>query len=70
MKVTNACVDIPQEAKAKDDILLQTIRPVVETQKGTNKLVKTYAFYDNGSAGCFLTKSLKVQLETTSTVKA
>ena len=69
-KVTNACVDIPQEAKAKYDILLQTILPVVVMQKGTNKSVKTYAFYDNGSAGCFLTESLKGQLEATSTETA
>ena len=66
-KVTNGCVDITQQANAKDDILLQTILPVVITQKGTNKSMKTYAFYDNGSAGCFLTESLKRQLEASST---
>ena len=40
-KVTDGCVDITQQANAKDDIFLQTILPVVVTQKGTNKLVKT-----------------------------
>ena len=50
LKVNNACVDIPQESNLENDILLQTILPVVP--KGTNKAVKTYAFYDNGSAGC------------------
>ena len=54
-KVTNRCVDITQEGNAKDDILLPTILPVVVKQKGRNKLVNTYAFYDNGSAGCLLT---------------
>ena len=48
-------------------ILLQTILPVVVTQKGTNKAVKTYAFYDNGSAGCFITECLRTRLAATST---
>jgi len=39
----------------------------VVTQKGTNKPVKTYAFYDNGSAGCFITNRLRTRLEATST---
>ena len=67
LKVNNACVDIPQEFNPENDILLQTILPVVVIQKGTNKPVKTYAFYDNGSAGCFLTESLKTRLQATST---
>ena len=40
---------------------------MIVTQKGTSKSVKTYAFYDNGSAGCFLTENLKNRLEATST---
>ena len=68
LKVNNACVDIPQECNLENDILLQTILPVVVTQKGTNKAVKTYAFYDNGSAGCFITERLRTRLAATSTV--
>ena len=32
--------------------------PVLITDKNTNKTVKTYAFYDDGSGGCFLTEHL------------
>ena len=67
LKVNNACEDIPHKSKLENDILLQTILPVVVTQKGTNKPVKTYAFYDNGSAGCFITERLRTRLEATST---
>ena len=67
LKVNNARVDIPQESNAKSNILLQTIHPVTVTQKGIDKAVKTYAFYDNGSAGCFITDRLKIRLEAAST---
>ena len=40
---------------------------MIVTQKGTSKSVKTYAFYDNGSSGYFLTENLKGRLEATST---
>lgn len=66
--MNNAFVDIPQELNNENDILLQTILPVVVMQKGTNKPVNTYAFYDNGSAGCFITERLKTRLQATSTV--
>ena len=42
LKVNNACVDIPQESNLENDILLQTILPVVVTQKGANKAMKTW----------------------------
>ena len=61
-------VNIPQESNLENDTLLQTILPVVVTQKGTNKAVKTYAFFDNGSAGCFITERLRKRLAATSTV--
>ena len=61
-------MDIPQESNLENDTLLQTILPVVVTQKGTNKAVKTYAFYDNGSVGCFITERLRKRLAATSTV--
>ena len=34
-----------KESNLENDILLQTILPVVVTQKGTNQPVRTYAFY-------------------------
>ena len=52
----------PQESNLENDILLQTILPVVVTQKGTNKAAKTYAFYDNDSAGCCITEGLRTRL--------
>ena len=58
----------PQESNLENDILLQTILPVVVTQKGTNKAVKRYAFYDNDSAGCCITEGLRTRLAATSTV--
>jgi len=62
-KVNKARVDIPQESNSESNILLQTILPVTVTQKGIDKPVKTYAFYDNGSAGCFITEQLKIHLK-------
>ena len=58
----------PQESNLENDILLQTILPVVVTQKGTNKAVKRSAFYDNDSAGCCITEGLRTRLAATSTV--
>lgn len=66
LKVNNACVDIPQGSNLENYFPLQTILPVVVTQKCTNKPVKTYAFHDNGSAGCFITERLRTRLEATS----
>ena len=51
-----------KESNLENDILLQTILPVVVTQKGTNKAVKRYAFYDNDSAGCCITEGLRTRL--------
>ena len=65
-KVNNACTDIPHNDN-NEDIILQAILPVIVKQKETNKAVKTYAFYDNGSVGCFLTESLKNHLEAAGT---
>ena len=67
LKVNNARVDIPQDSNSESNILLQTILPVTVTQKGIDKPVKTYAFYDNGSAGCFITEQLKIRLKAAST---
>lgn len=56
--------NVPQ--KKSENMLLQTILPVTVTQRGTSKSVKTYAFCDNGSSGCFLTVDLKNRLEPSS----
>ena len=42
--------------------MLHAILPVKVTQKGSGKSVMTYAFYDNGSGGCFATESIRRQL--------
>ena len=48
-----------KESNLENDILLQTILPVVVTQKGTNQPVRTYAFYNNGSRGYLITEHLR-----------
>ena len=62
VKVNNACTDIPQNGN-NQEILLQAIIPVLVTNNANNKALKTYAFYDNGSVGCFLTENLWHHLE-------
>ena len=62
VKVNNACTDIPQNDN-NQEIILQAIIPVLVTNKANNKALKTYAFYDNGSVGCFLTENLRHRLE-------
>lgn len=47
--------------------IFHAMLPVKVTRKNSNKLVDTYAFYDNGSDGCFLTDNLKNQLEVSGT---
>ena len=59
--------NVPQRKSENKGILLQTILPVIVTQRGTSKSVKTYTFYDNGSSGCFLTENQKNRLEAAST---
>ena len=43
--------------------IFHSIIPVRVRYKDSNKVIDTYAFYDNGSDGCFLTQVLKDQLE-------
>ena len=66
-RVNTVSTNVPQRKSENKGILLQTILPVIVTQKGTGKSVKTYTFYDNGSSGCFLTENLRNCLEATST---
>ena len=44
------------------DTVLQAILPVKIHVKDSDKSVETYAFYDNGSTGCFITESIKDKL--------
>ena len=36
--------------------------PVKVKQRGSNETIVTYAFYDNGSGGCFFTENLREQI--------
>ena len=56
---TNACY----ATNANDTTVLQAIIPVKVHQNGNATTIDTYAFYDNGSNGCFLTDDLKQQLQ-------
>ena len=64
VKVNNACTELSQNSDLVNDevIILQTILPVLITNKNTNKTLKTYTFYDNGGRGCFLTENLRKRL--------
>ena len=46
----------------KETLVLHAILPVKVKQKGSEKSVTTYTFYDNGSGGCFATESIRKQL--------
>ena len=50
-----------------DIVVLNAILPVTVHQKGSCKVVTTYAFYDNGSSGCFMTEELKDKLKSSGT---
>jgi len=49
------------------ETVLQAILPVNVRQRGSSKIVTTYALYDNGSTGCFMTEDLKSQLNANAT---
>ena len=64
--VNSACTD-PQNAscnaaKPNESVIFPAILPVRVKRKGSTEAIITYAFYDNGSGGCFLTENLKEQL--------
>ena len=46
----------------EDSLILHAILPVKIRQEGRKECVSTYAFYDNGSSGCFITEDLMRQL--------
>lgn len=47
---------------SKESVVLHAILPVKVKRKGSGDSVTTYAFYDNGSGGCFATESIRKQL--------
>ena len=47
---------------AQSNNVFRSILPVRVYVKGTNEFVNCYAFYDNGSTGCFVTESLAEKL--------
>jgi len=60
--ISNACTN-PEEtschATRHAEAVLHAILPVRVRKKGSTEIVITYAFYDNGSGGCFVTENLK-----------
>ena len=48
--------------KPEETVILHAILPVKVKQRGSNEIIVTYAFYDNGSGGCFLTENLREQI--------
>jgi len=49
-------------ANQAESVVLHSILPVKVRQEGNGEDIITYAFFDNGSNGCFLTQELKEQL--------
>lgn len=69
VKVHNACTELAQNSDSNKVIILQMAPPVLITDQNTVTL-KTCAFCENGSAGCFLTQSLRPRLAVPVTKKA
>ena len=64
--VSNGRIDVSKTIhgtmNSKETRVLHAILPVKVKQKGREKSVTTYAFYDNGSGGCFATENIRRQL--------
>ena len=64
--VGNACTNLQSTscntARPAESVVLHAILPVRVKKKGSNETITTYAFYDNGSSGCFLTESLREKM--------
>ena len=50
---------------ASETVVLHGILPVLVSHKDSNVTVATYALYDNGSSGCFITQELTEELNVT-----
>ena len=66
-KINNGYIGIPvgnnnQGVGVDESIIYHAILPVKVRQKGSNKSITTYAFYDNGSGGSFMSENLQNQL--------
>ena len=48
--------------KPVETVILHAILPVKVKKMGSNETITTYAFYDHGSGGCFLTENLREQI--------
>ena len=63
---SNACTNLQSASchttRPADSVILHAILPVRVRGKGNNKIVTTYALYDNGCSGCFLTENLREQI--------
>lgn len=71
-RLNTGFVGIPVNSKEGDEkispnesVIYHAILPVKVREKGSEKTVTTYAFYDNGSGGSFITKNLQNQLGAT-----
>ena len=64
--VSNACTNLQDASclatRPAESVILHAILPVRVKKKGSTETVVTYAFYDNGSGGCFLTEDLREQI--------
>ncbi|KAK3726857.1 hypothetical protein QZH41_010519, partial [Actinostola sp. cb2023] len=64
--VSSACTDVDKDSrgarKTNNNVILHAILPVKFKIKNGTDTVTTYALYDNGSSGCFITEGLKEQL--------
>ena len=64
--VSNGHIDLSKTVcgatNSKESVVLHAILPVKVKRKGIGESVTTYAFYDNGSGGCFATGSIRRQL--------
>ena len=50
-------------SQTRTTLILHAIIPVNVHQKGKANTIRTYAFYDQGSSGCFLTDDLREQMD-------
>ena len=64
--VSNLRIDVSKTVRdatdCRETVVLHAILPAKVKHKSSNKLVITYAFYDNGSGGCFVTENIRRQL--------
>lgn len=61
-KVSSTCTDVSRNTKpTKNNVILQAVLPV-KVVANSGQEVLTYALYDNGSTGSFITEQLKEEL--------